>query len=465
MAIDSQHPDYVKNLPKWQMIDDICEGENLDQYLEELNPKDKSPENATRNKQYRARAIFYHIAGYTARGLNGLLFSKWPTLNVPAQLEYLQKNADGAGVSIYQQAQQTSAAMIKVGRRGLFVSYPETEGAVSRADMDAMRVFATIHSIDASQIIDWDVVTDGAQFKLGHVVFMETVTTRIGLERETVEQLRWLSLENNVFVVRKYQKGEDKKWAQVGSDFIPTDGSGKPWSEIPFLFAGSENNAPDVDSPPMLAIAEVDKGHFANSADFEDSTHFVGQTQAWMSGVNQNHVDLMKQNQMYIGSRELLAVPEGGAFGFEAAPANPAVRQAMLDKVDYMIGLGARFLRPGGAIKTAYEAGQDASVQHSVLSLISSNLSDAYTQCLKWVAQYMNVPVTDDIVFETTMDFVSPTATAQEIQAMVAGFVQGAIPMSAYFTWLQKHGLEDSEKTIEDFSEEVNVVNNAGLGI
>ena len=458
MSIDTQHPQYEHNIDKWKLIDNICEGEDLDQYLVTLNPNDKSVENRTRNKQYRERAIFYQVAGYTARGLNGLLFAKWPAMEVPPQLEYLQKNADGAGVSIYQQAQQTGEALTKVGRRGLFVSYPETEGAVSRADMDNMRAFATIHSIDATQILDWDVVTDGAQVKLGHVVFQETITERNGLEREEFEQLRQLSLEGGVFVVRKWRKNKEKEWEQHGDDAFPTDGSGANWTEIPFLFAGSENNSPDVDTPPMLALAEINKGHFRNSADFEDNVWYCGQAQAWMSAVNQNHVDLMKENNMYVGSREMLAVPTDGAFGYEAAPENTMVRQAMMDKLEMMIGMGARFIQPGSAAKTAYEAGQDASVQHSVLSLISVNLSEAYTQCIKWAAQYMNVAVTDDMAFETTMDFVSPTATAQEIQAMIAGFVQGAVPMSAYFKWLQRHGLEDSEKTIEDFADEVNPV-------
>lgn len=458
MAIDSQHPEYEKNIQKWQLIDNICEGEDVEQYLRYLNKLDTSAKNIQRNKDYKQAAIFYQVAGYTARGLNGLLFSKWPTLNVPPQLEYLNKNADGAGVSIYQQAQKVGEALVKVGRNGLFVSYPETEGAVSRADMNAMRTFATIHSIDATQIIDWGVVQDGAQVKLGHVVFMETVAERDGLDRVEHEQLRQLSLENGVFIVRKWRKDKNKDWQQFGSDSMPLDGSGSPWNEIPFVFAGSENNAPDVDTPPMQAIAEINKGHFRNSADFEDNVWYCGQAQPWMSGVNQNHVDLMTENNMYAGSREVLAVPDGGQFGYEAATPNTMVRQAMLDKLEMMIGLGARFITPGSAVKTAYEAGQDASVQHSVLSLISSNLSEAYTQALKWVARYMNVDPTDDMVFETTMDFISPTATAQDIQAMVAGFVQGAVPMSAYFKWLQRHGLEDSEKTIEEFSEEVNPI-------
>lgn len=454
MAIDYQHKDYAKHIDKWKLIDAVCSGDEVEEHLLTLNPDDKSSDNKTRNDQYKKRAIFYQVAGYTARGLNGLLFSKTPKLTVPQRLEYLSTNADGAGVSIYQQAQAVADNQIKQGRAGLFVTYPETEGATSQADLAALRVFATIHHIYPSQIINWRTESDGAQIKLSLVVISEEEgeIQGDGYTVEYVEQIRELALNGGVFIVRKWRKNTKKEWV-IYSESIPTDGAGRTWGVIPFTFVGAENNAPDVDDEPMQSLAEINLGHYRNSADYEDNVWYCGQAQSWMSGVNQNHIDLMKENNMYVGARSLLAVPEGGAFGYEAAPPNTMVRQAMLDKLEMMIGLGARFIQPGGAVKTATEATQEASVQHSVLSLISSNLSEAYTQCLTWAGQYMNVD--GEMAMETTMDFVSPTASAQDIQAMVAGFVQGAIPVSTYFAWLKKHGLEDGEKTIEEFQEEL----------
>lgn len=456
MAIDYRHKDYDKHADKWKLIEAVCSGDDVEEYLIELNPNDKTTENTTRNAQYRKRAIFYQVAGYTVRGLNGLLFSKVPKVTLPKSLEYLLTNADGAGVSVYQQAQAVAGNQIKQGRAGLFVTYPETKGAVSKADLQALRVFATIHHIQPDQIINWRTTSDGAQIKLSLVVIaeMEAELQADGYKVDYVEQIRELALENGIFIVRKWRKNAKKEW-EVVSEGIPKDGSGKPWSEIPFIFVGAENNSPDIDDEPMQSLAEINIGHYRNSADYEDNVWYCGQSQAYMSGVNQNHIDVMKANNMYVGSRTLLAVPDGGSFGFASADANPLVRQAMLDKLEMMIGLGARFIQPGGAVKTATQATQEASVQHSILSLISSNLSEAYTQCLIWAGKYMNV-VDTSISFEATQDFVSPMATAQDIQAMVAGFVQGAIPASAYFAWLKKHGLEDSEKTIEEFMEEVN---------
>jgi hypothetical protein len=464
MAIDNQHPDYQKYLPKWEKIDSFCSGYNVRKYIPDLYDREDS-DSIKRNRKYRDGAAFYFVSSFTARGMNGLLFSKEPKIDLPASLEYLQKNSDGAGVSIYQQAQDVAEDVIKKGRCGMFVTYPETEGAVSRDDMAQLRVFATIHKIEAEQVIDWDLVTEGAQTKLGYVVYQEQITERVGYEVETFDQLVELRLQDGVFVVRKWRKaqdanGTDKEW-QIYSEAIPTDGAGGTWNEIPFTFCGSENNSVSVDDPPLWPFVDLEDRLLRNSASNEHSLHWGGFPQWWVSGLTSNHIEEMRENKIEMGGPALINVPENQQLAVATAPVESQISAAVELKIEKMIGMGARLLKRSGPAMTATQAEGEQSLQHSQLTLISSNLSEAYTQCIRWVARYMNVPETDGISFETTMDFVSPTATAQDIQAMVAGFVQGAVPMSTYFKWLQRHGLEDGEKTVEEFAEEVSVVSGA----
>lgn len=461
MAIDYQHKDYKEMVGKWELIDDVCDYDDVEKYLIELNPQDLSNENQVRNEHYRERAVFYPVAGHTARGLNSLLFSKPPVLNVPPQLEYLATNADGLGVSIYQQAQDVAYDLITKSRGALYVSYPETTEQSSLADMRALKVFATIQDIEAEQIINWRVERDGALMKLSLVVISEDVEEiqSDGYEIKCVPQLRELALVSKVFIVRLWRKNKKTGEWYVLSESIPTDGAGNTWDEIPLTFVGVESNSSDIDEPNMFAMAKANVAHYRNSADFEDSVWFSGQAQPWMSGLNSTSVNLMKEMKMYVGSRSMLGVPEGQQFAFASAPPNPLVRQAMLDKIDMMIGMGARFITPTGPAKTATEADNDAKVQHSLLSMISGNLSDAYTQAIAWCCRFMRVEVGDSS-FETTQDFVSPAATAQEISAIAATFVQGALPMGDYFRWLQMHGIVDEDKTVEEFSSEINVATN-----
>jgi len=361
-------------------------------------------------------------------------------------------NVDGSGVSINQQAQDSSSNVIKKGRSGLFVTYPKTEGAVSRADMDNGSLVATINKIEAEQIINWATETKGSKTFLSLVVIQESVEVIEDYEIKEIEQLRELALLDGIFTVREWRKNEKKSEWIIHSESIPTDSAGSTWSEIPFTFIGSQSNTSNLDDAPIYPLVKINVAHYRNSADYEDSVWYVGQAQPWMSGITQTHLDLMKENNMYIGSRNLVGAPSGETFGFASAPPNPLVRQAMLDKLEMMIGLGARFIQENGRVKTASEDNNDEKAQHSTLGLVSVNTSEAYTQAINWAAMFMG---SEGGSFETTTDFISPTASAQDLQAMIAGFVQGAVPVGMYFNWLKRMGLEDGDKTIEEFSEEV----------
>ena len=455
MSIDFQRNEYKNAIESWELIDSVCTLEGVDNYLITLNDFDKSSENAERNRKYKERAVAYPIAGHTLDGLVGLQFAKDPKVELPTELDYLLENADGAGVSLYQQAQDVAAAVDSAGRAGLWTTFPESDGAISQADINAGLYVATIHHIDKSRIINWRTTTIGSSTFLSLVVFTESVEVvgDDGYSIETIPQIRELALDEGVYTVREWRKQKDKDEWYVESESVPTDRAGKPLTRIPFGFVGSRSNSAETDNPPMLALSKINLAHFRNSADFEDSCWFVGQAQPWMSGVTQAHIDLMQENEMYVGSRNTLAVPPDGSFGFASAPPNPLVRQAMLDKVEMMIGLGARFIQETGQVKTATESESDDRAAYCQLSVISGNISEAYELAIAWAGVFMGA--TGEIMFELTKDFVSPTATAQEIQAMIAGFVQGAVPVGTYFAWLQRVGLEDEEKTVEEFSEEV----------
>lgn len=458
MAIDYQHQEYKDNIDRWKLADNVCSSRNIEQYLIELNPDDTSPENATRNKQYKERAVFYPVAGNTLEGLTGLVFAKDPETVLPSELEYVLKNVDGGGTSIYQQSQEMVSDVEKKARGGLLVSYPKTERPLSKAEMDEGKYLATITKIDAEQIINWRTITVGAKVMLSIVVIAEVAeeVEDDGYSVKNVKQIRELFLDGGVYYVRLWRQNEKKEWVVHEAETAPTDAKGKTWEVIPFMFVGALSNTPKVDNAPIYPMCKINLSHYRNSADYEDSVWFAGQAQPWMSGVDQNHITLMQDNNMYVGSRMMLAVPQGEQFGFASAEPNPMVRQAMLDKLDMMIGSGARHIQGTGPAKTATEAEGDAKAKYSGLALVSANVSEAYTQALMWAARYMGA--SDEIEYTLNKEFVSPTATAQDIQAMVGGFVQGALPMSTYFGWLKKVGLEDEEKTLDEFAEEVGKV-------
>lgn len=444
-----KHKDYGKWAARWREINDICDGENLRTYLVPLNPSDTSKENQDRNDQYFRRAVFYGIGGYTSRGMVGMLYKKWPTLTVPTGLEYTKFNADGAGLSIYQQSQSLARDLVRLGRSGIWVDYPDVGDVASVADMQQGRIFAVCRQFSPVDILDWQEEQIGARVRISRVVLADTI---LDDEGEEIEVRIELFMDGNAYTVREWQQS-NAGW-EITREAVPRDASGSTWDEIPFLFAGAEANNPNIDQPPMRDIVRINIGHFNNSASYEDSIFFAGQVQPWMSGISEDYIELLNKNNMYVGSGRLLGVPSGETFGFAQAQPNQALKEAMLDKVDMAIGLGAMFIQPGSAAKTATQIAGEQQISHSILSLIASNVSEAYTQALKWMARYMGAPE-DNLVYEVTQDFVDPVATPQELQAIVASMLQGAVPFSDFVSWSQRHGYIDPEKTPDQVAEEV----------
>jgi len=454
MSIDFQRNDYSEALPVWDTIRNITDGANLKQYLRSLRDTGNH-EDQLRQRDYEAHAVFYNVAGYTLQGMVGTAFRKDPVFAPPTALEHLLDNADGMGNGIMSLAKRVMRDNIRFGRVGLWVDFPESEGEISRADMASH--FATINPIMPEQIINWATERKGAENRLKLIVFKFAEEVMDGFEVHDETMIRELSIEDGVYVTRKWRKLKiDGKlqWVVIDERF-PTDGRGNQLTEIPFVFAGAENNDHVIDMPPMHDIVRVNIGHYRNSADYEDSVFYAGQSQPWMSGVGQEHVDLMRNNNVFIGSRTLMPVPSGESFGFATPEPNPSVRQAMMDKVELMIGLGARFIQPAGQAKTATQAASDRDAQESKLSSIAENTAAAMTKAVRHAAMFMDAePV--DFIMET--DFSDIGADAQMVTAWVKSYLDGAVPESDYIGWMQRQGFFDGEKEIEEVSQELGTV-------
>jgi hypothetical protein len=465
MTIEFVRSGVTNRDPDWQSIRDITEGKNLGSYLRKIR-KPNGAIDDTRTKDYQENAIFYGVAGRTARGLVGTIFRKEPTLNTGA-LDHIESNIDGSSNGIVQQSRAVCADVLRYGRAGMWVDYADTGGEQSLAD--AARNFATIHTYKPWQICNWRQERDGSDMRLTLVVLKEYRPAIDGYKVSSEKIYRELSLIEaedgtvayavTVWTQAKIDATSKIEWI-IESQAFPTDASGNRLDFIPFAFVGSENNDPKIDDPPMLDLVRVNIGHFRNSADYEDSIFYAGQTQPYLVGATQEYYDLMKEQDFYIGSRRLMPVPEGGSFGFATPDPNPAVRQAMLDKVEQMIGLGASFVERSGAAKTATEADSDERTELSELAIIAGNVSDAYETALAWAALFHG---TQPPEYRLSDDFGAITASPAMLTAWVQSWIGGAVPFSDYVAWMRRNGFFRHDKTDDEIQQELEE-NALGIG-
>ncbi|APC14564.1 hypothetical protein BLL42_01995 [Pseudomonas frederiksbergensis] len=430
--------DYTEVLDRWATVRDVCAGQHrVVSRLPCINSHDKSPENADRNKAYRERAVFKNATGHTRNGLLGLAFHKDPTLTVPKKLEYLQDNANGSGVSIYQQSQGVLEKVLEAGRHGLYVDYHQDDGAGGHS---------VILTYCAEDIINWRTGMVNGHYVLTLVVLRETPEVEDGFGFKTIEQYRELALETEGFVCRVWRRSgpENGGPLAVVEEHFPTGVKGR-LKEIPFTFVGAQNNDPSIDESPLYDIAMINLGHYRNSADYEDSVFWCGQAQPWISGLTESWVKLLEEKGVYVGSRAPMLLPVNGAFGYAQPLPNTLVKEAMADKNQMMIELGARMVVASLSSKTATEARGDQSASTSVLAGCVANISEAYTRAIMWCGQYMGV--TDKVAYQVNQEFVELTADPQMITALVGLWQNGGFAKADLRAYLRKLGLIAPERT------------------
>ncbi len=436
--VSFKRAEYIEVLDRWASVRDVCAGQHrVVSRLPYINAPDKSPENADRNKTYRERAVFKNATGHTRNGLLGLAFHKGPNLTAPKKLEYLQDNANGSGVSIYQHSQGTLEKVLEAGRHGLYVDYHQDEGAGGHS---------VILSYCAEDIINWRTAMVNGHNVLTLVVLRESPEVADGFGYKTVEQYRELALEPEGFVCRVWQKAGPEGGGPLAviDTFTPTGVAGR-LKEIPFTFVGAQNNDPTIDESPLYDIAMINLGHYRNSADYEDSVFWCGQAQPFISGLDENWRDHMEKNGIYVGSRAPMLLPAGGAFAYAQPLPNTLVKEAMADKNQMMIELGARMVVASMSSKTATEARSDQSASTSVLAGCVANVSEAYTQAIMWCGAYMGI--TEEVAYQINQEFVELTADPQMITALVGLWQNGGFAKADLRAYLRKLGLIAPERT------------------
>ncbi len=444
---------------RWRLVRDVCKGSEAikscgDEYLPRPNAQDKTDQNKARFDSYLARAVFYNATGRTKNSLVGAVFRTWPTLNVPAALDYVATDIDGQGVSVYQQSQSVIGHLLETGRHGLLVDYPSVEaGTVSMADRAARGIRATVTSYVAEAIINWRTRLVGGQHLLSLVVLHETYDTDTddGFGMQTKDQYRVLRLDEAGLYVQELWRNEGG-WAPVEVK-QPTDGRGARWTVIPFQFLGSENNDSSIDDSPLYDMAEINVGHYRNSADYEEAAYLVGQPQPWMAGLDEQWRDHFEQNGLYLGSRAPWLLPQGGTCGVWQAQANTVAKEAMDAKEDQMVALGARLIERGSATKTATQASADSAAEHSVLSLLVSNVSEGYSQVLQWIGLFENA--TGEAIYKLNQDFTQITLDATILTGLFNAVQGGQLPQADFWQYLRDRGVIDPEKTDEQIRDEL----------
>ena len=447
-------PEVKLYIPEYQKITDCLIGETAVKkrgaaYLPKPNAEDTSVANVARYKAYLERAVFYNVAARTHAGLVGAVFGVHPTIKFDGQFEYMGLNVNGEGAGIEQLGKQALGGVLGYGRAGLFVDYPHVESTdeagnavQSRADVERQNLRPTIELYDSEMIINWRTRVDGGVEKLSLVVLKEKYIYKDdGFELSMKDQWRVLRLDESGFYVQEV-------WRERAAimTFEPVDASGKRFTEIPFYFIGATDNSPSVEAPPLYSIVSLNLAHYRNSADYEESVYLCGQPTPCYSGLTEDWVKkVWKGNAPMFGSRAAITLPTGAKGELLQAQPNTLVKEAMTNKEQQMISLGAKLVEPkAGPQKTAYEASVDEASENSTLTGAAKNVNNAFENALRICTMFQGGGAPE---FKLNTDFELAVLGTEERRQVISEWTQGAITWGEMRAQLRRAGIATEDDT------------------
>lgn len=445
-TVKNPNAEYMANVGKWRKVRDAVSGD-MKHYLRNVGATEADKKyGEQRQREYEDGAIVYNFTRRTLSGMVGSVMRKDPEQTFPKAMDYLKENADGSGVGLWQHAQDTLMEIDAVGRAGLLVDAPAVNAA-TMAEQNAGQLNPVIAFYTAENIISWRLKRVGSINKVVMVVLRETyeyVDEADEFTTYTAQQYRVLDIdENGNYRQRLYRF--DKTDSIVGEveNFYPQLRN-VPKGEIPFTFVGSSNNDSTVDDVPLLPLADIQIGHFSNSADNEEMLHTLAQAMLIIApgeNISPEQWLALNPNGVLYGSRRGLNVGSGGSALLLQMQESTALQAALTAKEQQAIQIGAQLITPSQQI-TAESARLQRGADTSVMATIARNVSKAYEDCLKWVAQMMGLP-DKGIEFKLNMEFFLQPMTAQDRQQWAADVQAGNMPLEAYWAAMRKSGVTD----------------------
>jgi len=443
-----------ERLPEYNQIRDCISGSTAIKKagVRYLPVPDLEDDNVTRYSDYLLRAVFYNITGSTVNSMVGMAFGKEiKSLEIPASLAFLEHNIDGSGVNIVQQMKKTLASVVSIGRAGLLIDHSK-DAAETQHDVITGKVRPSVLLFPAEDIVWVETSEVGAVNKLSLVILKDSFTTQAedGYKTKSSEQYRVLLLDSGVYYQEVWRhSGNTNEWLMVedGSS-TPTDSTGKTFDHIPFTFVGSENNDHTIDEPPMLAISDLNIGHYRNSADSEESIFMSSQATPVAAGLTKSWVKDVLKGTLRLGARGGILLPEGATASLLQSKDTSAATNAMAAKEKQAAAIGAQLVTDTTGRKTATEIDRNSSVENSNLSGMVENVEQAYRFCFEQIELFTGIT---GFELELTKDFTNTMFSPETYLALVNGTLQGVSQKEDVFNYLRTTNMVNFELTYDDW--------------
>lgn len=479
MSITKEDKEYITNFELWQqvraalkgkyaIIEDLVSSLPGPQYRDYTTVNCNTPEqqlhaqrcadlNNKRVRSYWSRGRFFNATGRTFESLGGMIWSKDPEKNIPARLEYLEDNADGAGCGLTEMAQTITDELIAIGRYGVLVDMPESPvdingnmRSLTMAEMNSAEFSPVFIQYKAEQIIF--VRANGKSKSVDEIRLVEFEEQRkegSEFEWETIKYIRRLVLIDGVYHNQRYKVNE--KYGDIVSDIIPR-ANGSVLTEIPFQFFGSDTNTYHFSKVPLYDLANMNLGHFVLDCDNRDNLHFHGQGMTNVfSSMDADTFAEANPNGLDSGAKGVNQFEQGDKVELLQLEATGAIPAEMTRDQERMVSLGAQLITDTNTNETLGAKRIDSNASTSTLKRIARNTSRGMKNLLMLAGEFLGI--NEDAYYDVNTDFVTDELSPELLNVHMALVQGGSLPQSTLNESARKAGL--TNKSDEDIKQEL----------
>lgn len=457
-AAEVTNPEYTYHYPDWCKLRDCVAGqrrihERGATYLPALSVRTDARARA-RYEAYKKRAQFVGYTSRTLEGWIGAVFRKAPSVALPRSLAYLEKDVDLSGTPLVTFARRAAREALLTGRAGVLVD---------RQRSPQGRPYLLLYK--AEEIINWEYSVEDGVRRLVRVLLEVRRNAAPGVAVDQVEERRELRLvlgQYQVTTWRQVPTEGAREGAKAKTKWVPEETvipvvRGAALDFIPFVFlsAAEDIGAGEVQSTPLLSVAELNLHDYTLAADRRHALHFAALPTPVASGgtPKQGEGDSIEWGSgvlvTFVEPEAKIAYVEPTCAGLkELAEERKALREDIA-------ALGAAYLTAPTRTAETAEALQLKNTQAtSPLGIVADGLSTSLTRALGWVAFWEGANP-EDAALSLSKDFERTTLTHEQLGALVESLLKGAITPEVFAAKLVESEFLPAEIDPEKFKSDI----------
>ena len=465
-GVKTQHPEYTKRQPQWEIMRDVIEGDDAikaagEKYLPRASSAHTSATwNSYELKQYEAfksRSIFTNYTAQIKDCLHGMIESRPAKIEVPQNMkgDKFLNNVDYQGNSADQFFSDSLDDVLATGFGGILADLPNVDPNMSKGMAEKKKIHPYLSFYNAESIINWKFkVDDIGVKKLSLVVLKEMVEKGDDQFAHTKsEQYRVLSLEKGIYYIQIYssQKGEDGVERMAPGTKKPFMVNGKTIDFIPFIMLPFTEPV----KPILYDIAKLNIHHYMVTADYQNGAHLTSRPTGYFTG-HEPEVDKETGEVLpvYVGTDVFWQLPEKeakvGVCSFSGEGIEHLEHSLSRDEsqiillASHIISADKKTAENKDAMNIR-KAGEDAK-----LASYAKYMSYRFTQALNIVSAWMG-NIDEEVSVQLNNDFSVMSFDANAVNAIANIFSQGKLPLRCLYYLLQSSGYLEPDMSYEDF--------------